>query len=91
MPSDTQYGNKYKYILAGIDAASRYKIARLLRKKQVRDVAEMIADIYKVFFFFLDNRDKPRGALTQHNNIYNCSRDAIYNIYSYKGNKRNFT
>ena len=36
------------YILAGIDAASRYKVARLLRTKQVRDVAEMIADIYKV-------------------------------------------
>ena len=48
MPSDTLYGNKYKYILAEIDAASRYKVARLLRTKQVRDVAEMIADIYKV-------------------------------------------
>ena len=48
MPSDTLYGNKYKYILAGIDAASRYKVARPLRTKQARDVAEMIADIYKV-------------------------------------------
>ena len=48
IPSDTQYGNKYKYILAGIDAASRYKVVRPLRTKQVRDVAEMIADIYKV-------------------------------------------
>ena len=48
MPSDTLYGNKYKYILAGIDAASRFKVARLLRTKQARDVAEMIADIYKV-------------------------------------------
>ena len=48
MPSDTLYGNKYKYILAGIDAASRYKVVRPLRMKQVRDVAEMIADIYKV-------------------------------------------
>ena len=48
MPSDTLYGNKYKYILAGIDAASRYKFARLLRTKQARDVAEMIANIYKV-------------------------------------------
>ena len=48
MPSDTPYGNKYKYILAGIDAASRFKVARPLRTKQVRDVAEMIADIYKV-------------------------------------------
>ena len=48
MPSDTLYGNKYKYILAGIDAASRYKVARPLRTKQGKDVAEMIADIYKV-------------------------------------------
>ena len=48
MPSDTSYGNKYEYILAGIDAASRFKVARLLRTKQARDVAEMIADIYKV-------------------------------------------
>ena len=48
MASDTLYGSKYKYILAGIDAASRYKVASPLRTKQVRDVAEMIADIYKV-------------------------------------------
>ena len=48
MPSDTLYGNKYKYILAGIDAASRYKVARPLRTKQAKDVAEMIGDIYKV-------------------------------------------
>ena len=48
MLSDTLYGNKYKYILAGINAASRYKVVRPLRTKQVRDVAEMIADIYKV-------------------------------------------
>ena len=42
------WGNKYKYILAGIDAATRYKVARPLRTIQVKDVAEMIADIYKV-------------------------------------------
>ena len=48
MPSDTLYGKKYKYILAGIDAASRFKVVRLLRTKQVRGVAEMVADIYKV-------------------------------------------
>ena len=48
MPSDSLYGNKYKYILAGIDAASRFKVARPLRTKQARDVAEMIADTYKV-------------------------------------------
>ena len=48
MPSDTLYGNKYKYILDGINAASRFKVARPLRTKQAKDVAEMIADIYKV-------------------------------------------
>ena len=48
MPSDTLYGNKYKYILAGIDAASRYKVSRPLRTKQAKDAAKMIADIYKV-------------------------------------------
>ena len=48
MPSDTLYGNKYKYILSEIDVASRYKIAGLLRMKQAAYVADMIADIYKV-------------------------------------------
>ena len=48
MPSDTLYGNKYKYILSGINVASRYKVARPLRTKQAKDVADMIADIYKV-------------------------------------------
>ena len=48
MPSDTLYRYKYKYILAEIDAASRYKVTTPLRTKQVRDVTEMIADIYKV-------------------------------------------
>ena len=56
MPSDTLYGNKYEYILAGIDAASRYKVARPLRTKQARDVAEMIADIYKVLNKILAER-----------------------------------
>ena len=47
VPSDTLYGNKYKYILSRIDVASRYKVARPLRTKQAKDVADMIADIYK--------------------------------------------
>ena len=48
MPSDILHGNKYKYILSGINVASRYKVARPLRTKQAKDMAEMIADIYKV-------------------------------------------
>ena len=37
MPSDTLYGSKYKYILARINAASRYKVTRPLRTKQAKD------------------------------------------------------
>ena len=48
MPLDTLCGNKYKYILSRIDVASRYKVARPMRTKQAKDVAEMIADIYKI-------------------------------------------
>ena len=71
MPSDTLYENKYKYILAGIDAASRFKVSRPLRTKQVRDVTEMIADIYKVGplkypkIFQCDNGSKFKGEVTK--------------------------
>ena len=71
MPSDTLYGNKYKYILAGIDAASRFKVSRPLRTKQARDVAEMIADIYKVGpltypkIFQCDNGSEFKGYVTK--------------------------
>ena len=71
MPSDSLYGSKYEYILAGIDAASRYNVARPLRTKQERDVAEMIADIYKVGpltypkIFQCDNGGKFKGDVTK--------------------------
>ena len=71
MPSDTLYGNKYEYIVAGIYAASRYKVMRPLRTKQVRDLAEMIADIYKVgplmypSTFQCDNGSEFKGEVTK--------------------------
>ena len=71
MPSNTLYGNKYKYILAGVDAVSRYKVAGPLRTKQARDVAEMITDIYKVgplmypSTFQCDNGSKFKGEVTK--------------------------
>ena len=71
MPSDSLNGNKYKYILAGIGAACRYKVARPLRTKQARDVAEMISDIYKVgpltypSIFQCDNGSKFKGEVTK--------------------------
>ena len=71
MPSDTLYGSKYKCILAGINAASRFKVARPLRTKQAKDVAEMIADIYKVGplkypkIFQCDNGSEFKGDVTK--------------------------
>ena len=71
IPSDTLYGNKYKYILTGTDAPSRYKVARLLRTKQARDVAEMITNIYKVgrltcpSIFQCDNGGEFKGEMTK--------------------------
>ena len=71
MPSDTLYESKYKYILAGIDAASRFKVVRPLRTKQAHDVAEMIADIYKVEpltypkIFQCDNGSEFKGEVTK--------------------------
>ena len=40
-------GNTYKYILIGIDVASRYKVARTLRTKQSSEVAFALEAIYK--------------------------------------------
>ena len=71
MPSNTLYGNKYKYLLAGIDAAFRFKVARPLRTKQAHDVAEMVADIYKVGpvmypkIFQCDNGSEFKGEVTK--------------------------
>ena len=71
MPSDSLYGSKYKYILAGINAASRYKVVRPLRTKQAHDVAEMIADIYKIGplmypkIFQCDNGSEFKGDVTK--------------------------
>ena len=59
MPSDT------------IDTASRYEVARPLRTKQACDVAEMIADIYKVGplkypkIFQCDNGSEFKGDVTK--------------------------
>ena len=71
MLSDSLYGNKYKYILAEIGAASRYKVTRPLRTEQAKDVAEMIADIYKVGplkypkIFQCDNGNEFKGDVTK--------------------------
>ena len=48
MPTGTLYGIEYKYILSVISVTCRYKVAKPMRMKQVKDIADMVADIYKV-------------------------------------------
>ena len=54
-----------------MDVASRYKVVRLLRAKQAKDVADMIADIYKVGpltypkIFHCDNGSKFKAEVTK--------------------------
>ena len=47
MPHNLFEGNTYKYILTGIDVASRYKVAKPLRTKKSSEVAFVPEAIYK--------------------------------------------
>ena len=47
MPHNVFEGNTYKYILTGIDVATRYKVARPLRTKKSSEVASVLEAIYK--------------------------------------------
>ena len=48
MPHNVFKGNTHKYILTGIDVASRYKVARVLRTKNSNELAFVLEEaIYK--------------------------------------------
>ena len=47
IPHNIFEGNTYKYILTGIDVASRHKVARPLRTKKSTEVAFVLEAIYK--------------------------------------------
>ena len=47
MPHNLFEGNIYKYVLTGIDVASRYKVARPLRTKKSSEVTFVLEAIYK--------------------------------------------
>ena len=53
-------GNTYKYILTGIDVASRYKVTRYLRTKKSSEVAFVLEAIYK------------KGDVFKHPEIFQC-------------------
>ena len=47
MPHNLFEGNIYKYVLTGIDVASRYKVARPLRTKKSSEVTFVLEATYK--------------------------------------------
>ena len=47
MPHNLFEGNKYKYVLTGIDVASRYTVANPLRTKKLSEVPFFLEVIYK--------------------------------------------
>ena len=47
MPHDKFQGSTYKYLLTGVDVASRYKVAKPLRTKKASDVAFLLKNIYE--------------------------------------------
>ena len=47
MPHNDFEGNMYKYILTGIDVASRYNVAKSLRTKKSSEVTFVLGVIYK--------------------------------------------
>ena len=46
MPHDKFQGSTYKYILIGVDVASRYTVAKPLRTKKASDVAFLLKSMY---------------------------------------------
>ena len=47
MPHNAFEGNTYKYILTGVDVASRYKVPRPLRIKKLSKITFVLEAIYK--------------------------------------------
>ena len=47
MPHNLLEGNTYKYVLTGIDFASRHKVSRPLRTKRSTKVAFVLEAVYK--------------------------------------------
>ena len=72
MPHDRFKGHTHKYILTGIDVASRYKVARPLKSKKPSELALELVAIYKkgdVFkypkVFQCDNGSEFKGEVTK--------------------------
>ena len=60
IPHNLFEGNTYKYILAGIDVASRYKVVRPLKTKKSSEVAFVLEAIYK------------KGGVFKYTKVFQC-------------------
>ena len=72
MPHSFFEGNKSKYLLSGVDIASRYRVARPLTTKKSSEVAFVLGAIYKKGGAFkypkvlqIDNGSKFKGEVTK--------------------------
>ena len=59
-PHNLFEGNTYKYILAGINVASRYKVVRPLKTKKSSEVAFVLEAIYK------------KGGVFKYTKVFQC-------------------
>ena len=79
MPHNLFEGNTYKYILTGIDVASRYKVARSLRTKKSSEVAFVLEAIYK------------KGGVFKYPKVFQCDNGPEFkNEVTYLLEKHNF-
>ena len=63
MPHTLFKGNTYKFILTGIDVASRYKVARPLKTKNSSEVAFVLGAIYK------------KGGMFKYSKTFQCDKE----------------
>ena len=66
MPQNLFEGNTYKYILTGIDVASRYKVARPLNTKKSSKVTIVLEVIYK------------KESLFKYPKVFQCDNDSEF-------------
>ena len=66
MPDNLFEGNTYKYILTGINVASRFKVARPLKTKKSSEVAFVLEAIYK------------KGGVFKYPKAFQCDNGSVF-------------
>ena len=84
-PHNIFEGNTYKYILTGVDVASRYKVARALKTKKASEVSFVLEAIYK------------KGGAFKYRKVFQCDNGSQFKsdvtklLENYNGNIRRTT